>query len=108
LQRRTLQFGIASFIAGLGLFALMSIVYDFHDCPNPSRDHPFFQAGRMILGALIPFLFLVVYGLYQLLSSFENRTKFLVLAVLVSSMVASEIATDRQVFSNPFNWFHLP
>jgi hypothetical protein len=107
-QRRALLISLLCFAAGLGFFALLSTVYDFHDCPNPSRAHPYFQAGRMILGALIPFLLLIVYGLHRLLARFGNRAKFSMLAVLILIMLTSEIAVDWPVFSNPFNWFHLP
>ncbi len=107
-QRHALQLSLACFIAGLGFFAFLSVIYDFHDCPNPSRDHPYFQAGRMILGALIPFLILIACGLNRLLRRFNVKTKFVILGVLVLIMLASEIATDWRIFSSPYNWFHLP
>ncbi|HTV40057.1 MAG TPA: DUF2142 domain-containing protein [Candidatus Sulfotelmatobacter sp.] len=107
-DRGALQLGFICFMASLGFFALMSIIYDFHDCPNPSRDDPYFHAGRMLLGALIPFLLLIVSGLDQALYRFNSRTKFIVLGVLISAMLASEIVTDWPAFSNPYNWFHLP
>ena len=69
-QRFALLFSLACCIACLAFFALMSIVYDFHDCANPSRDHPYFQAGRMILGMLIPFLLCFAYGLDRMLNRF--------------------------------------
>lgn len=107
-QRRALQLSLVSFIAALGFFALMSIVYDFHNCPNPSREHPYFQAGRMILGALIPFMLLIAYGIDRALNRFGLGTKFIVLGILVSLMLASEIVADWPAFSSPYNWFHLP
>jgi hypothetical protein len=109
LQRyRVLLLGLACFIAPLGFFALMSIIYDFNECPYPSRAYPYFTSGRLMLGMLIPFLLLVAYGLDRVLARFKNTTKFTVLAVLVSTMLAVEIITDWPVFSNPYNWFHLP
>ncbi len=76
-QRQALGLSVACFIAIMGFFALMSIVYDFGDCLNPSREHPYFHAGRMLLGVLIPFLLLSVYGLDRLLDRFGNKTKFI-------------------------------
>lgn len=107
-QRRALLISLLCFVAGLGFFALLSTAYDFHDSPNPSRVHPYFQAGRMILGALIPFLLLIVYGLDRLLARFGDKVKFAVLAAMICAMLAVEITTDWSVFSNPYNWFHLP
>lgn len=108
LQRRALRLGLAGFLAALGFFAVMSIVYDFHDCPYPSRPRPYFTSGRLLLGAVIPFLLLFVYGLDRLLARFKNTTKFTALAVLISAMLIAEIATDWPAFFNDYNWFHLP
>ena len=85
----------------------MSIVYDFHDSPNPSREHPYFQAGRMILGSLIPFLLLIAYGIDQALMRFGQTAKFIAFTAVISVMLATEIATDWGVFSNSYNYFHI-
>jgi hypothetical protein len=39
---------------------------------------------------------------------FRNATKLINRAVVILAMLVLEIATDRPVFSSPFNWFHLP
>jgi hypothetical protein len=107
-QNRVLQLALVCFIAELGFFGFMSIVYDFHKFHNPSREHPYFVAGRMMLGALIPFLLVVVYGLDRLLSRCGITIKFITLIAMVIAMLTLEIATDRPAFSSPYNWFHLP
>jgi len=107
-QRNALWLGVASCAAALVFFALCSIIYDFHDCPNPSREHPYFQAGRMILGMLIPFLLLLVYGLDRVLARGKEGTKFVVLGGLIALMQVTEVVTDYPVFFNEYNWFHLP
>lgn len=106
-QRQALQLSLACFVAVLGFFALSSIIYDFHDCFYPSRQHPYFTSGRLLLGALIPFLLLFVYGLDMLLSRFGSKTKFIALAVMISAMFVLEIVTDWSVFSSQYNWFHV-
>jgi hypothetical protein len=103
-----LQLALACFIAELGFFGLLSIVYDYHNFHNPSREHPYFEAGRMMLGALLPFLLLFVCGLDRLLSRFGRTIKFVTLIVLVSAMLTLEVVTDHPAFSSPYNWFHLP
>ena len=61
-----------------------------------------------MLGTLIPFLLLYLYGMDCALSRIKNRwVKPLVLAGLILFMLISEIATDRMMFSNAYNWFHL-
>lgn len=107
-QRYSLRVSMVCFAAMLAFFALLSVIYDFHNCPYPSRQYPFFISGRLLLGALVPFLVLVVYGLDRILNRFGNVAKFSVLTLMVAAMVAVEIATDRPVFSSEYNWFHLP
>ena len=107
-QSRVWQLALACFTTELGFFGLMSIVYDFHNCPNPSREHPYFEAGRMMLGALIPFLLLFVYGLDRVLNRFGRTVKFITLMAMLGAMLTLEIATDRPAFSSEYNWFHLP
>jgi len=106
-QRAALWFGFACLTAALTFFALLSVKYDFQDCFYPSREHPFFVSGRLMLGMLIPFLLLFANGLDCALKKFSNGTKFVVLAALLAFMLASEITIDWKIFPNEYNWFHL-
>lgn len=108
LQRFALWLSLACCFAGLVFFALMSMVYDFHNCSYPSREYPYFVSGRLLLGALIPFLLCFVYGLDRLVNRLESKWKFGVLAVLVFLLAATEFVSDLPVYSNSYNWFHLP
>ena len=107
-QRRALQISVICLVALLAFFALMSIVYDFHNCVYPSRQHPYFRSGRLLLGVLIPFLLLVAYGLDRAFDRWGNPAKFAALAAMISLMLACEIVTDWPAFSSPDNWYHLP
>ena len=90
-------------------FAFLSVIYDFHNCANPSQEHPYFTIGRLILGTLVPFLLLFTYGLAQLLKPIrQDWPKFLILCVTVLFMLISEATIDRPAFQNAFNWFHAP
>ena len=71
-QRQALWLGFACCIASLAFLGFLSIIYDFHDCFHPSREHPYFTSGRLMLGALIPFLLLFVYGLDRATSRIKN------------------------------------
>lgn len=106
-QRQALWLGFGCCAAAVGFLGFLSIIYDFHDCFYPSRAHPYFDSGRLMLGALIPFLLLFTFGLDRALHRFGHRTKYLGLAALILFMLATEIMTDWPVFPNPYNWFHL-
>ena len=107
LQRETLWFGLACFVAAIAFSGFLSIIYDFHDCFYPSQEHPYFTSGRLMLGALIPFLLLFVFGLDVVLKKFGNSAKFSVLAGIILFMLVSEITTDWVIFPNAYNWFHM-
>jgi hypothetical protein len=106
-QRQALWFSFACFGATIAFLGFLSIIYDFHDCFYPSTAHPYFTSGRLMLGALIPFLLLFVYGLNGALKKFSNPAKFLVLTALILFMLISEITIDWPVFSSAYNWFHM-
>lgn len=107
LQRHALWFGFACFAASVVFLGFLSLTYDFHDCFYPSREHPYFSSGRLLLGALIPFLLLFVYGLDRALGNFGSTTKFSVLAGFILFMLVSENTIDWPVFQNSWNWFHM-
>ena len=106
-QRTALWFGLASIVAAFAFFALLSVKYDFNDCFYPSRAHPFFISGRLMLGLLVPFLILFACGLDQLLKKFPDRVKFFVLTALLAFLLTSEITADWPVFFSEYNWFHF-
>ena len=106
-QRQALWLALAAFGASAAFLAFLSVIYDFHDCANPSREHPYFTQGRLLLGALIPFLLLFVFGMNRALSRLGNAAKFLALAGLILFMLVSEIAVDWPVFFSQYNWFHM-
>ena len=107
-QRSALWFGFWSFITAGAFLGFLSIIYDFHNCANPSRAYPCFVSGRLMLGALIPFVMLYVYGLDRALGCVKNnRIGPLLLAGMLLFVLASEIATDWPAFSSQYNWFHM-
>lgn len=102
-----LWFSCACLAAQFVFFALLSVKFDFQDCFYPSRAHPFFTSGRLMLGGLIPVLMLCVGGLDYALKKFPERIRFLVLALLLAGMLAGEIALQWRVFPCAYNWYHL-
>src|SRR5208283_4419852 len=107
-QRQALWLGFWSFIAAMAFLGFLSIIYDFNDCFYPSREHPYFTSGRLMLGVLIPFLLLYLYGLDRVLGRVKNNwIRPLVLIGMILFMLISEIIIDGRLFPNAYNWFHM-
>jgi hypothetical protein len=105
-QRAAVGLAFLCLASAFVFFAWLSVKYDFQDCFYPSRAHPYFVSGRLMLGALIPVLLLFACGLDRLLRRCASRTKFLVLIALLAFMAVSEFTIDGTVFANEYNWFH--
>jgi hypothetical protein len=106
-QRDALRLGLANFIASIAFLGFLSVIYDFHDCFYPSLDHPYFTSGRLMLGALVPFMLLFVFGLDRVLKKFDAPAKFFLLAAIILFMLAAETITDLPAFYSQYNWFHM-
>jgi hypothetical protein len=64
-------------------------------------------SGRLALGALIPFMLLFVYGLDRALDRLSLSLKFLILAAFNLTMLITELAANKPVFFDKYNWYHL-
>jgi hypothetical protein len=106
-QRQAIGVAILIFLAGIAFFVLLSIQFDFGGSTGPSRAHPYFTAGRLLTGALIPFALLYVYGIASLFHWARSPVSPLALvAGVVTLVVASEMITNRVVFRSEHNWYH--
>jgi Predicted membrane protein (DUF2142) len=106
-QRQALALASLGFVAAVGFFALLSVQFDFGNCINPSREHPYFASGRLMNGALVPFALFYVYGLARLCRSFRaERFSVLILTAIIMLITASEIIVNRGAFMSEHNWFH--
>jgi Predicted membrane protein (DUF2142) len=106
-QRQAIGSAVLIFLAGVAFLALLSIQFDFGNCINPSRAHPYFTSGRLLTGALIPFAIAYVYGVVWLCARINAALPLVVLGTVVVFVVASEIWVNRVVFVSQHNWFHL-
>jgi hypothetical protein len=87
---------------------LISLVFDYKEAGYPSRAEPFFQSGRLLSAALIPFCILYVRGFFFAFSWIRNRKIVFALFVLVLAMITwSEAIISARVFSSHYNFFHL-
>jgi hypothetical protein len=105
-QRQAIGVAALCFFASVGLLALLSIQFDFGNCINPSRGHPYFASGRLLSGALIPFALSYVYGIDWLFRRINPALPLLVLGGLLAFVTMSEIKINRAVFASEHNWFH--
>jgi hypothetical protein len=105
-QRQAIAVAVLGFIASVGFLAFLSIQFDFGNCINPSRLHPYFTSGRLLSGALIPFALVYVYGISWLFRRFNAALPLLVLGVFLAFVTMSEIRINRRVFASEHNWFH--
>jgi hypothetical protein len=106
-QRQAIAIAALCFIASVGFLALLSLQFDFGNCINPSRAHPYFTSGRLLSGAVIPFALLYVYGISWLLRRINPSLPLLAVGIISLFMIASEIAVHRVVFRSEHNLFHL-
>ena len=84
-QRQAVGLSIAICAAGILFLALLSIEFDFGNSTGPSRAHPYFTAGRLLAGALIPFALCYVYGLIVMLR--PAKSAVLPLAIIAGLIV---------------------
>jgi hypothetical protein len=105
-QRQAIGSAILSFLAGVAFLALLSIQFDFGNCINPSREHPYFTSGRLLSGALIPFAVVYVYGVSWVCRRINTALPLIVLGSVVVFVTTSEILVNRVVFVSEHNWFH--
>jgi hypothetical protein len=88
--------------------AVISLMFDFHDFPYPSRIHPYFVSGRIMSGALLPFIFIYVSGLQIVANRLRKWVPpAAVLACLLLFITVSEIHVRSVAFSSPYNFFAL-
>ena len=106
-QRQAISIAALIFIISVGFLALLSIQFDFGDCVNPSRGHPYFTSGRLLSGSLIPFALVYVYGIAYLFRRINSAVPLAALALIILFATTSEIVTDYVVFGSEYNFFHV-
>ena len=106
-QRHAIGSAILIFLAGVAFLGLLSIQFDFGNCINPSREHPYFTSGRLLSGAVIPFAVVYVYGVSWMCRRINTALPLIVLGLIVVFVTTLEILVNRVVFVSEHNWFHF-
>lgn len=105
-QRQVLWIAVACVIATIVFLGALSLQFDFGRCINPSRARPYFFQGRLMLGALIPFATLYVYGLNRLLRGRSGLVLGTIAAIAIAISV-SDFLANAVAFASAYNWFHM-
>jgi hypothetical protein len=99
---------LLSIAGSVFMLGVLSLMYDFGACWYPSKEHPYFTSGRLILGTLVPFIIFYVDGLQTVLSVLTKQLSAVwVILALVVFITISEISLSLPVFLSQYNFFHL-
>src|SRR5256886_658777 len=106
-QRFILWVALLSFLSIVAFLVVLSISFDFGQCPYPSREHPYFTSGRLLDAAAVPFFLLFAYVIDQ----FGNWTKqqwlrSTLLGATVLVLIVSQLQVNAPAFSSRYNFFH--
>jgi hypothetical protein len=95
-------------VSSVLFLAFLSLLFDFHQFPYPSRALPYFVSGRIIAGTLLPFAILYVLGFEYCAKMVVKRVHPIVpFTVCCLFLVTAEMVTSLKVFASPFNFFAL-
>jgi hypothetical protein len=107
VQRQAIGIAISIFVSGVVFLALLSIQFDFGTSPGPSKAHPYFTAGRLLSGALIPFTLVYVYGtVFVLFAAKRIISPLAILTAMAVLLATSEVVVNHVAFASEHNWFH--
>lgn len=100
--------GLCAFIlaGSVGFLMVQSLMWDFGACPYPSRAYPYLNSGRLIAGAVVPFLALYAWSV-EAVFNFRKWACAAVLALSAMLMVLPQTTFLSNVLHSRYNWFHL-
>jgi len=108
LQRWSGWTAIYVFSASVVFMAAISLPYDFQECVYPSRAAPYFVSGRIIIGALLPFVVMYLSGLEYLLRPLGKYLHPIFPLLLICAGILWAEATIAEVaFRSHFNFYSL-
>jgi len=108
-HRRSLWFALLSFATLVGFLVLLSIRFDFGQCPYPSRAHPYFTSGRLLNAAAVPFFILFAYAIDQIANWTKRQwIKWSLLGLIALLVLGWQLSINARVLSSRYNFFHRP
>jgi len=108
-NRSSLWFALLSFASLVGFLVLLSIRFDFGQCPYPSRAHPYFTSGRLLNAAAIPFFILFAYAIERVASWTKRESiKWSLLGLIALLVLGWQLSINAPALSSRYNFFHRP
>jgi hypothetical protein len=112
-EQAVLQIGAGGLAGGILFLAAVSVLFDFGNSVYPSAELPYLFSGRLISGAIIPFVLLYLSGLGATIGLLPRKLRAGIdpawcTAIICLYIMLSEIRISPGVFSSGYNWFHLP
>ena len=102
-----LWIALLSFLSIVGFLVVLSISFDFGNCPYPSRDHPYFTSGRLLSAAAVPFFLLFAYVIDRLgVWTKQKWLNWTLLCVTALFLIMSQIEINAPAFASRYNFFH--
>ena len=107
-QRWSEYLAVYLLTASVLFMAFVSLLFDYQECVYPSRAHPYFVSGRIIVGTLLPFLLMYLSGFELLLRPIRKYIHPIVPLLLICASIACVEATLMlTVFHSQFNFYAL-
>ena len=108
-QRLILTFALLSFLAIVAFLIVLSISFDFGECPYPSREHPYFVSGRLLNATAVPFFLMFAYAINRFGRWTKWKwTRWTLLGVTVLILTLSQVHSNSPAFASHYNFFHRP
>lgn len=105
-QKRVNTFMLWSYVSFLLFIMLISISFEYRGASYPTFERPYFTSGRLISGALIPFVLLYLSGFGWLLRWLKNDwIKIAMVFVIAIVICISEYRINKPVFASPYNFY---
>lgn len=106
-NRAALWFALLSFAALVAFLVLLSVRFDFGQCPYPSREHPYFTSGRLLNAAAVPFFLLFAYAIQETASWAKRASvQWILLGAIALLVLTWQLSVNAQVLSSQYNFFH--
>jgi len=106
-NRTILWFALLSFASLVGFLILLSIRFDFGECPYPSREYPYFTSGRLLNAAAVPFFLLFAYAIEQI-ANWTKRAwiQWMLLGAIALLTLSWQLSINASVLFSRYNFFH--
>ena len=106
-RQLVLWLALLSFASIVTFLILLSMRFDFGQCPYPTRAHPYFTSGRLLNAAAVPF-FVLLASVIDRLGGWTKRewVRWTLLGLTLLVMIVSQLHANTPAFSSRYNFFH--